>query len=354
MILRRTIPLALAAALASLGACNDLPTSLPIVPTTWILPIKADTISVAQFLPASVDTAGGLFVTSVKRDSIRQSLGQMCAACGAVNGTTDSVPAFTVTLAHADSFPSQVISITPGGFALSYRLDNNLGFDPLRPGVGQFGSIVTVLKDSTGAVIATDSVDGASDSLASGTSLTRNIPLGSNPISGLVNVVATITVPHGDPVTIDTSAAFQVTTLTDTATLAGVTVQLTSQSIQSDSLSVDWSGIGSDMQSNLQGAELRLDIQNPFTAAGSGSVSFKQGGTDVIPAKALTFAAGASTDTLSITQSEIQSLTSAGKFSILVNASVSGSGPGQSVALTPTQVATVAGHVLLSIVYGGK
>lgn len=354
MIDRRSLSLALALGLSAAVACNDLPTSLPIIPNTWILPIKADTIGVAQFLPASVDTVGGVFITTVKRDSVRRSLGQMCPGCGAVNGTVDSVPAFTITLTHSDSLPSQVYSITPGGLSLSYRLDNGLGFDVLRPGVGKIGSIVTVISDSSGTVIARDSVDGGSDSLPSGSALTRNISLGSNPILGAVNVVATVTVPQGDPVTIDTTSSFQVTTLTDTVSLAGVTVQLASQSIQSDSVSVDWSGIGSDMQSNLQGAELRLDIQNPFTASGSGSVSFKQGATDVIPAKVLNFAVGASTDTLNITQSEIQALTSAGQFSILVAASVSGTGPGQSVTLTPSQVVTVAGHVLLSFVYGGK
>ncbi|MFI5235527.1 MAG: hypothetical protein ACHQXA_07455 [Gemmatimonadales bacterium] len=354
MTLRHLVRPSLALVLLGALACNDLPTSLPLVPQTWILPLKADTIRVAQFLPASVDTAGALFVTTVKRDSVRQSLGQMCPGCGAINGTTAPIPAFSFALSHADSFPSQVISITPGGFSLSFRINNGLGFDPLRPGVGKIGKIVTVITDSAGTVVATDSVDGTANSLSSGTSLTRNIPLGATPIVKFLSIVATVSVPTTDAVTIDTSASLQVTTLTDTAKLAGVTVQLTNQSIQSDSVSVDWTGIGTDIQSKLQGAELQLAITNPFTASGGGTVSFKQGAADLIPPKAITFAAGVSTSTVGVNQSEIKTLTSAGKFTVAVNASVSGSGSGQSVTITPSQVAIVNVHVLLSAVIGGN
>lgn len=342
-------------ALVVLAAACDLPTQAPRWNTTWILPINDDTVRVAQFLPNTVDTAAGAFVTAVKRDSVLQSLGEMCPACAAANGTTASLPGFAVTLTHTDSFPSQVISITPGAsLALSFRLDNGLGFDPLRPGTGQTGTIVTTIQDSAGNTIARDSLDGNDTSFASGTSLTRSLSLGSSPIGGHVTVSAAISIPGSDPVPVDTANYFRVVTLTDTVSLAGVTVQLTNQSVQSDSVSVDWSGIDSDIQSKMQGAELQLKIQNPFSAAGSGSISFKQGGTDIIPAKTINFAAGASVDTIGITQQEIQSLTAAGQSEVAVNASVSGTGPGQSVTITPTQVAIIQAHVLITILVGGN
>lgn len=351
-LLRRSVS---AVVLVVLAAACDLPTQAPKWNTTWILPIKDDTVRVAQFLPNTVDTAAGAFTTTVKRDSVLQSLGQMCPACAPANGTTASLPAFNVTLTHTDSFPSQVISITPGaGLALSFRLDNGLGFDPLRPGTGQTGSIVTLVQDSAGNTIARDSVDGTDTSFASGTSLTRSLSLGSSPIGGHVTVSAAISIPGSDPVLVDTSNYFRVVTLTDTVSLAGVTVQLSNQSVTSDSVSVDWSGIDSDIQSKMQGAELQLKIQNPFSAAGGGTVSFKTGASDVISPKVINFAQGASIDTIGITQQEIQALTAAGQSEITVQASVSGTGAGQSVTITPTQVAIIQAHVLITILVGGN
>ncbi|MGB7211802.1 MAG: hypothetical protein WBC97_04175 [Gemmatimonadales bacterium] len=352
MAIRRSVPWLVLMALVAAGC--DLPTTAPKWNTTWILPIKDDTIRVAQFLPASVDTAGGAFITTVKRDSIRQSLGQMCAACGVINGTVDSVPAFTIQFGHTDSLASQVFSITPTGTSFSVRFDNGLGFDPLQPGVGQVGSIVTVIKDSTGGVIGQDSVDGGSLSFPTGTSLTRSISLGTNPIGGRVDVVTTVNVPHGDPASIDTSNAFQATTLTDTLALAGVTVQVTNQNIQSDSVSIDWSGIDNDIQSKMQGAALQLTLHNPFTVSGTDSIFFRQGAVDVIPAKVMTFSAGVTTQSIPVSQADIQALASAGKSTIQVVGSVTGTGPGQSVTITPDQVAIVQAHVLVTILVGGN
>ncbi|MGH7533684.1 MAG: hypothetical protein ACREL4_10370, partial [Gemmatimonadales bacterium] len=340
--------------MAVAAAGCDLPTTAPKWNTTWILPIKDDTIRVAQFLPASVDTAGGAFITTITPDSIRRSLGQMCPACGPLDGTVDSVPAFTVQLSHTDSLASQVFSITPGGSSLSVRFDNGLGFDPLQPGVGQVGSIVTVVTDSAGTVVGQDSVDGSTLSFPSGTSLTRSVSLGSNPIAGWVTIVATVNVPHGDPASIDTTNAFQVTTLTDTFALAGVTVQLANQNIQSDSVSIDWSGIDNDIQSKMQGAALQLTLHNPFTVAGTDSIFFRQGGFDVIPAKVMTFPFGVTTQSIPVSQSDIQTLTAAGKSTIQVIGSVTGTGPGQSVTITPDQVAIVQAHVLVTILVGGN
>jgi hypothetical protein len=354
MPLRRLIPPVLAAVVLGAVACNDLPTSAPIWKTTWILPVQQDTIGVAQLLPSTVDTAGGQFLITLDRDSVQQTLGSMCPSCGADQGNVAPVSGFTYGVSHTDAFPAQVVSITPGGFALSYRIDNGLNFDPLRPGVGKIGSIVTQVKDGNGNVVATDSVNGSTASFPSGTSLTRSIALGTSPIAGGLTLVATFRVPTTDPVPVDTAERVQVTTLTDTATLAGVTVQLTSQSIQSDSVDVDWSNIDSDVQSRMQGAALKLVMDNPFTISGTGSVRFKQGIRDVIPARTVTFAAGSTTNTIDITASEIRTLIAAGPSTITIDASVAGTGPGNSVAITPSQLVLIDAHVLVTIVVGGK
>lgn len=337
----------------ALAGC-DLPTQAPKWNTTWIVPINDDTVRVAQFLPATVDTAAGAFVTSVKRDSVTQSLGQMCASCGALNGSFASLPAFSVTLTHTDSFPSQVISLTPGtGLSLMFRMENGLGFDPLRPGAAQVGSIVTVITDSAGTVIARDSVDGNDTSFVSGTSLTRILSLGNAPVGGHLTVAAQVSIPGSDPFLVDTSATFRVATQTDSLSLAGVTVQLTNQSISSDSVSIDWSNFDSDVRSKMQGATLQLKIQNPFSASGSGTIAFRQGASDIIPPKAITFAPGASVDTVGISQQEIQDLAAAGQSQVSISASVTGTGPGQTVTITPSQVAIIQAHVLITILMGG-
>lgn len=350
----RTTLVSLALAATALAGC-DLPTQAPKWNTTWILPVHDDTVAVSQFLPASVTVAGSNFVTTVARDSVRQSLGQMCGACGALNGTSAALPAFSDTLTHTDSFPGSVLAITPGGgLALSFRIDNALGFDPLRPGTGLVGKIVTTITDSAGNAVATDSVDGGSDSLPSGTSMSRSIPLGANAIHGPIHVVAAVTIPGSDAFTVDTSASLKVTTTTDSVTLAGVTVSLLNQSVQSGSVDVDWSGIDTSVQQKMQRAKIQLTTHNPFTAEGTGTITFTQGGTPVIPAKNIVIAAGDTTQLIDLSQSEIQTLTGAGQSTVSVAATVSGTGGGNAVTIMPGQQLIVQTHVLVTLTIGGN
>ena len=55
-----------------------------------------------------------------------------------------------------------------------------------------------------------------------------------------------------------------------------------------------------------------------------------------------------------MSQADIQTLTNAGKSTIQVVGAVSGTGPGQSVTITPDQVAIVQAHVLITILVGGN
>ena len=88
--------------LAAVSAC-DVPTKLPSWDQTWLIPGDSTRVSVSELLPKTgeltVSTFGGqpVFALNVTAPAtISRSLGQVCSACAAANGTTVPKPAISV------------------------------------------------------------------------------------------------------------------------------------------------------------------------------------------------------------------------------------------------------------------
>lgn len=339
--------------LAAVSAC-EVPTKLPIWDQTWAIPGDSTQISVSELLPKTgeltVSTSGGqpVFALSVTAPApISRSLGQVCGACAAANGTTVPKPAFSISDSTTVTLPTDLVaaSIVSGGF--TYTITNNFSFDPIRPNAAgaPYGYFVIRVMNGT-TLVALDSVDGATVAIGkNGATLQRALPLtvggGSLAITNAspVQVYLTLNSPQGDPVTINTSQSFSVAIQPGPIALSQAQVQVSNQTINAAQTTVDLSSVSDQSIVNrVQGGALHLDINSPFGVQGTLTATFSvPGGAQIVKSIPLTTAATQAAD-VALTAAELRSL-----LGHTANLTVSGSvnSPSGSVTLTPTQVLRV-------------
>lgn len=304
-----------AAVLLSAAACG-LPTSIPdapIIDVRWIVPSRSTSIAVDKLLPSTVsisvpDSAG--FNVSASAASVTRILSQDCSACVALNGLTAPKPAFVANASASSSLPAEISGATITGGSLQVQVKNNYTFDPLRPnptaGSPNGYAIITV---SNGAnVIGRDSVNGATTTLASGTTLTRTIPL-AGPISGSapLTVAMVMNSPLGENRLIDASKTIVVTATPSALKVANVTVSIANKTISSSD-STDLSGIDSTITNHVLSGALVVGLANPFTVSGNLTVTLTPRGGAAIT-KTIPLAPGNTTPPpIAFTQAELKSL----------------------------------------------
>ena len=344
----------LALVLLPLLAACDIPTRLPTWDQTWLIPGDSTTVSVSQLLPPSGDltmsTVAGqpvFALTVASPGTYSQSLGQMCSACAAANGTTVPKPAFVLTDSIDTSLPTDVVTATivSGGF--TYTVTNNFSFDPIRPNAagapyGYF--VVTVMNGTT--LVARDSVNGATVAMgANGATLQRSLPLvltgGSLDVSGSapLRVYLTLNSPQGDPVTINTSQSLSIAIQPAPVALSRAQVQMGNQSIAANQTTIDFSSVSDQaLIARVQGGTLHLVIASPFGVQGTLTATFSApGAAPITKSVALTTAVQQAPD-ISLSADELSSLL--GK-SVTLSVSGSVSSPSGTVTLTPTQALKV-------------
>jgi hypothetical protein len=339
--------------LAGLAAC-DVPTKLPTWDQTWLIPGDSTRVAVSELLPKSgeltVSTAGGqpVFALSVATPAaISRSLGQVCSACAAANGTTVPKPAFTVVDSTGIALPTDLVSATIVSGGLAYTITNGFGFDPIRPSAagapyGYF--VVRIMNGAT--LVAVDSINGANLAIGkNGATLQRALPLnvgaGSLGISGSspLEVYITLDSPAGDPTTINTSQSFSVSIQPAPIALSQAKVTLANQQINAAQTSVDLSSVNDQALINrVQAGTLHLAISSPFGVQGTLTATFTApGAAPIVKTIPLTTAAQQAPD-VSLTGTELRAL-----LGHTASLSVSGtvSSPTGTVTLTPTQVLNV-------------
>jgi hypothetical protein len=352
---RRTFVLAAITAVAVLVAC-DIPTQAPTWDTTWQVPVNDDSIAVGQLLPGGITSTGVVFQVAVKPDSIARSLGVLCGApCGAVHGTTAALPAFSATFSVADSIPAGVLQVTPAaGQTYAYQIRNNLSFDPLRPQVGINGMIVIGLKDPSNNVIGVDTLRGQALAFGIGTTLSRAMPLGSAPVSGPFLLAAQIVIPAGATVPIDTSSRLTITSTEDSVGISSARIVIDSVAITSFAREVDLSGLAGDVKSIVQGARVKIHLQNPMAVVGGVVLDFQDGiGNSIIPAKPFALATGASDQEVGLTLSEVKTLLDQGIVTMKVTGAVTGTLSSNSADVNPTDVAELRSRIFLDLRVNG-
>ena len=242
--------------LAAVSAC-DVPTKLPSWDQTWLIPGDSTRVSVSELLPKTgeltVSTFGGqpVFALNVTAPAtISRSLGQVCSACAAANGTTVPKPAFTISDSTGVTLPTDLVSATVVNGGFTYTITNNFSFDPIRPNAAgaPYGYFVIKVMNGT-TLVALDSVDGAVLGVGkNGATLQRTLPLnvaGSLAITSAkpLEIYLTLNSPQGDPVAINSSQSFAVAIQPAPISLSQAQVRVTNQSITAAQTSVDLSSV---------------------------------------------------------------------------------------------------------------
>lgn len=339
--------------LVAVSAC-DVPTKLPSWDQSWLIPGDSTRVSVSELLPKTgeltVSTSGGqpVFALNVATPaSVSRSLGQVCSACAAANGTTVPKPAFTITDSTRVTLPTDLVTATivSGGF--SYTITNNFSFDPIRPNAAgaPYGYFVIRVMNGT-TLVALDSVDGAAVGIGvNGATLQRSLPLnvggGSLAITSAspVEIYLTLNSPQGDPTTINSNQSFSVAIQPAPIALSQAQVSFANQTIDATPTSVDLSSVSDAALINrVQGGTLHLGIDSPFGIQGTLTATFSVPGVSpIVKTVPLTTAAHQTPD-ISLTAAELRAMLGHTN-DLTVSGSVSS--PTGSVTLTPTQVLKV-------------
>lgn len=339
--------------LAAVSAC-EIPTKLPIWDQTWVIPGDSTRFSVSQLLPSTgeitVSTSGGqpVFALSIPAPAaISRSLGQVCSACAAANGTTVPKPAFTISDSTPVTLPTDLVTATIVNGGFTYTITNNFSFDPIRPSAAGAPYGYFVIRVMNGAtLVALDSVNGSDVAIGkNGATVQRQLPLNvggsslSITSSKPVEIYLTLNSPQGDAVTINTSQSFSVAIQPAPIALSQAQVQLSNQTINAAQTTVDLTSVSDQAIVNrVQAGALHLAIDSPFGVQGTLTATFNvPGGAQIVKSIPLSTAATQSVD-VALTAAELKSL-----LGHAANLTVSGSvsSPSGSVTLTPTQVLRV-------------
>ena len=340
----------LGAALAA-GAC-DLPTGgAPKWNTTWQVPADSGEIGVASLLPPSVSivTVGATkaFEVAFAGAGISQSLRSACPACAAANGLTVPKPAFTLTDSATIALPADVAWADLVGGAVEYTLTHDFGFDPLVPsadGAAEKGWLVIRVRSGS-AVLAADSVNGSSATLAPNVAHTRSVAVDASPasprhVNGPITVTVTLYSPAGDPVTINDAQSLHVNVVPRGLSVSQASVSLPAKTIISRQKTVDLSGLGGEVSGRVQGGSVVLTIRNPFAVEGQLTATLTAPGAAPV-SRDLTFPVGGLSSPptvlrVPLTADELARLM--GSSNVTVDVSGNVTAPNGAVTVTPTQV----------------
>ncbi len=347
-----------------LAAC-DFPSEAPILQQTWVVPGDSVAVNVAQILPNNISMAagGGAFVVTVPLPAaFSTTLGALCAQPACQSGATVSapVPAFTssgATLTRTVTFPATVASATVTGGTVTLLVNNNLGFDPLRPNGASpaYGTMTVTITN--GATNTATNFNGATQAMPNGavTNLSVPVPAGTYATSFSVSIAFNVPASSGN-YSLAASNSISVTPSVDNLTVSQASVVVVNESINTTPSSFDMDDV--DFADQVEGGGLILDVVNPFTASATGSLVVAapaQGADPAVNISKPFNIAATPTSTVSITLSkaELQSLVGKTGVTMSVTGNATGTGAGNTVTVTPTSRITLRTKVQLILNVGG-
>ena len=298
--------------LAVLSGC-DVPTALPIFDVRWVIPVEETSISVVELLPTDVTVVGGNFeVTNVADVMLSQTLDVLCPDCIPLNGLTVDKPLFNLVYNQSGSLPADVVSVELVSASISLAMQNDLGFDPIRPAVAAPGTMTITIHavDATGPELGRVVLDGnvATDSVPDGALTTVSLPLQPGTLTSTFVAVVDVFSPLGDPLLIDITSSFDITVTVGTVSVSSATLNVDGLAVNLDPTPLDAEGIDSTAVNRIQSGSLILDIQNPFGVGVDLSLDIS-GPFPISPIqKSLSIGSGATSSvTLTYTATELQS-----------------------------------------------
>ncbi len=327
-----------------LAGC-DIPTAAPIIDSQWIVPIRADSVTVAELLPDGVTSDGIGFRIRGEQAGQDQTLRQLCPSCP--TGLAPK-PAFEGAVTTSTALPADVVRATLlAGGQIDFSFRHDLGFDPIRPSPTARGQITITIR-SGAAVIATSIIDGNDTALPAGTVYERIVSIpGGSVIENDVVIDVRILSPAGGFTRLDPNQRVTVSALPSAIRASSAVVRVESQSVSPMVTDVDLAGVGDDVRSRVRGATLQLRIANPLAVRGVFSIRFLNGDVPLIPTRPAALAGGDETIDVDLLQAEIDAILAADRVRVEVAGSVSGTAAGRLVTVTPLDVVRITPRIIL-------
>ncbi len=337
----------------ALSGCN-VPTDLPIFDVRWVVPIEDKSISVVELLPTNVAVAGPNFQVDVAPFVLAQTLGGLCAACGPLNGLTVPKPAFNISYNESGTLPTDVASVELVSGSISLAIQNNLGFDPIRPAVASPGTMTMTVYDGSvaGRVLGQVVLDGATDALPTSSLTTIPIALAPGTVTPTILTVIDLDSPLGDTnVPIDVNAGLDITATVGSILVSSATIDVDGLAVNINQTVLDVADIDADLVADIQTGGLILDVQNPFGVAID--VVLEIGGPGITTLQRnLNIGSGPTTQaTLSYTAAELQSFL--GQTGVFFRGSGTVTSPGVPATVTPTQETSIEASLDVTLELGG-
>jgi hypothetical protein len=340
--------------LAALSGC-DVPTELPEFDVRWVVPLLEDTISVAQLLPGTgVVISGGNFQVDADTVTLNETLGSLCGACIDSGGILVPKPVFNLVYNQTGLLATDVVSVQLVSGSISLAIQNDLGFDPIRPAPGVPGTMTVTVYDNDvlGRQLAQVTLDGATDALPDGALTTIPLNLAPGTVSSTIFTEVSVFSPAGDDVAIDLNARLDITAAVGTVLVSSALIDVDGRSVTLDPTTLDVDEIDSDITSRIQNGSIILDIQNPFGVGVDLSFDISGSGFATLQRAVSISSAATSTVTISYTGADFRSFLGA------PNVQASGAGavvaPGGPATVTPTQELVFEARIDLTVTVGGS
>lgn len=342
--------------LLAVSAC-DIPTEAPYWESRWIVPAQATEIALDEFLPAGVSIAadGSGFLVSVAPFSQSQSLGELCSACSAADGSTVPKPPFSSAFPAPGSLPPEIISaeLAEGQFLI--ELTNGFSFDPIRPGLDNEGQLTVTLfnewESGDSEALGTAIVDGADTAFPPGSSVVRELNLTPGPISPVLRAEVSVVSPEGDETAINASEAFAVDVQAVMLRVVSVEVDVSGRQVQLEPVALDLEDLDDDIVDRVRAGGFTLDVQNPFGVALDLSFRIDGPGFSAVERTVSIPPTPTSSASVSLTGDEIRSFLAQPDVTLSGEGVVSPTTP--TITVRPGQVFTLNTKVDLTVLIGG-
>ena len=225
-----------------------------------------EAVRAAGIEPIGIIEDAGAFHVELPDLAVVATLGELCPACGPIDGMTVPKPPFTAQLGQEVPLSETIVSARVEGGSITFEVSHDLGFDPLRPGGAERGAMVVELR-SGGVLLARDSIEGASTAMPPGSVLSRTLALRPANVAGALNIGVTLYSPAGSPVDIDLEDRVSVTVPTSRITVSDLRLLL-DEDIATEPLVLELDAIDSAVRDRVRSARVHLEIENPFDLTG--------------------------------------------------------------------------------------
>jgi hypothetical protein len=338
-------------------ASNPMPQFLQ----TWNIPAAGTSVSVGSLLPSGVsiystpsstppDSAA--FDVDIDTMDFSRRLGQDCASCQALNGTTAIKDSFNLVSSSSEPLPADMISGAVIGGSVRVSVRNALSFDPIRVRSTAPQGFVLIVVRSGSLVLGRDSTNGSTTPWVPGDSIVRTITLSTGTVVASITVDVTVMSPRGDsPVPINANGTIRTVAITESLLTASIRMNVVNKSLSSaddDSLALD--GLEPNVTRRIVAGALDMRVTNPFAVAGDMQIIFGYGpGQSVV--KTIPLPTGVDEPALvQLDSADVQNIVGK-RVQLSIGGAVNSASP---INVTPRQSMSFSNRMSLTIRTGGR